>query len=86
MGSKNPKSETQQTFPPWLEKMLQPLIGNSVGRLNEFSAQGNNVLQGRPYQQGIAESATPFRYNPRTGGKLDPEVWQNLVNSRGQNG
>jgi len=85
MGSKNPKSETQQTFPPWLEQMLKPLIGNSVGRLNQFSQQGNNVLQGKPYQEGTGPGehrGVPYRYNP--GGGLDPKLWESIV--RGRNG
>jgi hypothetical protein len=45
---KQPTSSTQNTFPPWLMKALQPLIGGAASGAADFGAQGRNILQGLP--------------------------------------
>ena len=50
---KQSKSTTQNTYPQWLSAILEPYIGGSVARNQEFQGQGYNVLQGRPYNEGM---------------------------------
>jgi len=46
---KQPKSTTQNTFPPWLMSALQPLIGGATKNAGTLMNQGMNVLQGQPH-------------------------------------
>jgi hypothetical protein len=48
---KTSRSETQNTYPAWLQAYLNPLIGGSAARVGDFQDQGWQVLQGGDYRQ-----------------------------------
>lgn len=87
---KDSTSTTQNTYPQWLMEALQPLMQGSAARMAEFQSQGSNVLQGRPYNQGVKNlpaggsrpergpGAGVYRYNET----VDPEVWAQIVAAR----
>jgi hypothetical protein len=82
---KTGRSETQNTYPAWLSAYLQPLIKGSVERLGEFQSQGHNVLQGKPYNEGVTPAAQGNKpwISFSQGGGIDPDVWAQIVaNSR----
>lgn len=78
---KTSKSTTQNTYPQWLMDALQPLMRGSTQRLGEFQAQGHNILQGRPYNEGVIP-ATQGNRRAVGGGKIDPDLWAQIVASR----
>lgn len=51
--SKGGSSQTTTEIPKWLEQALMPLLQNSTRGLQHFQSQGQNVLQGLPYAQGL---------------------------------
>lgn len=67
---KQPKSSTQNTFPPWLMESLKPLIGGATSNAAQFMQQGQNVLQGRPAGGGAPPVAGP----QGGGGGFSPET------------
>ena len=48
---KTSTSETQNTYPEWLEQLLNPLIAGSTKKMGDFQNQGWEVLQGRDYKK-----------------------------------
>ena len=60
---KQPKSTTQNTFPPWLMKSLQPLISGATRAASGHMAGGQNVLH--PGGGGGAQQG---------GGNFDPRL------------
>jgi hypothetical protein len=78
MGSKGPKtSTTQNTYPPWLQAALQPLIQGATQNMGTFMNQGFNVLQGRPAGDGAMPSSRPGRGGGH--GRMDlRELLQNV--------
>ncbi|MCK5481313.1 MAG: hypothetical protein KAJ06_09205 [Gammaproteobacteria bacterium] len=75
---KQPTSTTQNTFPPWLMKALQPLMGGAAENMQQFMGQGFNVLQGRPAGEG-AGYTPPTRANTQAP-KID---WAELAKGMG---
>ena len=51
--SKQGSSTTQRDIPAWLEQALKPLLSGSTEALGHFAKQGQNVLQGLNYNQGL---------------------------------
>lgn len=51
--SKQGSSTTERTIPDWLESALKPLMTNSTAALGNFQKQGQNILQGLNYNQGL---------------------------------
>jgi hypothetical protein len=85
---KDSKSSTQNTYPAWLMAALKPLMEGSAARMGEFQSQGYNVLQGRSPNEGVAMLAPGATRQPtahRQGSKIDPELWAQIVASRGGN-
>lgn len=52
-GSSTTTSQPQ--IPEWLSAALKPLLSGAAGNLSRFSQQGQNVLQGVPYNEGVSE-------------------------------
>lgn len=75
---KQPTSTTQNTFPPWLMKALQPLMGGAAENMQQFMGQGFNVLQGRP--PGAAPGYTP---PTRAGSQRGGIDWAELAGKMG---
>ena len=67
-------STTEKVIPDWLSGALKPLLSGSAANLANFSAQGNNILQGRP--AGDPKQAT---VNPNQGNRL-----REMMLARGQ--
>ena len=51
--SKGGSSTTERTIPAWLENALKPLLAGSTQALGNFQGQGQNILQGLDYNQGM---------------------------------
>ena len=68
---KTSTSETQNTYPAWLEQLLNPLIAGSTEKMGNFQNQGWEVLQGRDYKNA-PQLKKPTRgqgkYKPGRGG------------------
>ena len=63
---KTSTSETQNTYPQWLQQFLQPLIGGSTQKMGNFQNQGWEILQGRDYKK--APTVTGTRKRSKKGG------------------
>ena len=48
---KTSTSETQNTYPQWLQQMLMPLMRGSTEKMGNFQNQGWEVLQGKNYKK-----------------------------------
>jgi hypothetical protein len=48
---KTSTSETQNTYPEWLQQMLMPLMRGSTEKMGNFQNQGWEVLQGGNYKK-----------------------------------
>jgi hypothetical protein len=73
-------TEARKDIPAWLETALKPLLRGSAENLSLFARQGQNVLQGNPYNAGIAPPA------PGGGGDImnDPRVQAILAGGGGR--
>ena len=65
---KTSRSETQNTYPAWLQQYLEPLIGGSAQRSGAFQDQGWEVLQGRDYKNAKPVSTGRGGAKPRNRG------------------
>ena len=76
---KTPTSSTEKVIPEWLSSALKPLLSGSASNLAQFSAQGNNVLQGHPAgAAGPAKDPSRATANPNQGAHL-----ADIIASRG---
>ena len=73
---KQPTSSTEKIIPDWLLSSLKPLLSQSAGNLNQFAAQGQNVLQGRPAGEAapIGPGGAPQGPGLRPRGGVSPGV------------
>jgi hypothetical protein len=76
---------SQPQIPAWLSNALKPLLAGSASRLNEFAAQGHNVLQGRPYNEGVSNVASGQGAAAGGGAEFwkDPRVMRALARAQG---
>ncbi|HUV74218.1 MAG TPA: hypothetical protein VMW79_07910 [Anaerolineae bacterium] len=74
MGGKNSSgsSTTQSVIPPWLKGIMEPLLGGSATKLQEFQNQGWDVLQGNQPQQGVSLEELASRQVTAGGSQMPP--------------